>query len=39
MEMPDLEIIDDGVVRDSRGRHLRPKSALERLARESLPRN
>ncbi len=35
MEIPEVEVVNDGVVRDSRGRRHRPKSERERLARES----
>ncbi|WP_309397916.1 transposase [Cerasicoccus maritimus] len=35
MEIPEVEVVADGVVRDSRGRRHRPKSERERLARES----
>ncbi len=35
MEIPEVEIVADGVVRDSRGRRHRPQSERDRLARES----
>lgn len=35
MDIPEVEVVNDGVVRDSRGRRHRPKSERERLARES----
>ena len=35
METSDLEVIEDGSTRDSRGRRIMPKAERERLARES----